>query len=356
MISFVRHAIEAVDRLFQDMFSTTRSFGGVTVVFGGDFQQTLPVVVHGNRADVVHATIQASELWSHVQVLHLRQNMRLLPTNDSENFARWLIEVGHALESQPLSSKSSIALPSQMCCYDEHTLIETVYNSLSTVGSLPAPEYFRDRAILAPRNDDVRALNETILNLLPGEERSFQSADSYSIESPCQIQNQDIPLEFLHTLNASGLPIANLRLKIGCPIIILRNIDTKRGLCNGTRATILHMSNRLLEVKLLNGDHAGESALIPRITLSPNLTGHDSVVKLNRRQFPVQLALAMTVNKAQGQTVQRIGIDLRKSVFAHGQLYVALTRVTSSTNVSVLLSPLTPNETLNVVYPEILLD
>jgi hypothetical protein len=77
----------------------------------------------------------------------------------------------------------------------------------------------------------------------------------------------------------------------------------------------------LLEVKLLNGDHAGDIALIPRITLSPSLTGHESVIKLNRRQFPVQLAFAMTINKAQGQTVQRVGIDLRKPVFAHGQLY-----------------------------------
>jgi ATP-dependent exoDNAse (exonuclease V) alpha subunit len=201
-----------------------------------------------------------------------------------------------------------------MCCSSQNQLIEAVYDNLSPDLPVPTPEYFRDRAILSPRNDDVRALNQNILELLPGDVRSFQSADSYSIESPSMIENRDIPVEFLHTLNASGLPVSNLQLKLGCPILILRNIDTKRGLCNGTRATIRNMSNRLLEVKLLNGDHAGEIALIPRITLSPSLTGNESIIKLNHRQFPVQLALAMTINKAQGQTVQRVGVDLRKPV------------------------------------------
>jgi hypothetical protein len=82
------------------------------------------------------------------------------------------------------------------------------------------------------------------------------------------------------------LPVAHLRLKVGCPVILLRNIDTKRGLCNGTWATVLQMSNRLLEIRLLTGDHSGETALIPRITLSPLLTGLDFAIKLNRRQFP----------------------------------------------------------------------
>jgi hypothetical protein len=203
----------------------------------------------------------------------------------------------------------------------------------------------------------VRALNKTILDLLPGLERSFHSADSYSIESPSQIQNRDILVEFLHTLNVSGLPVSHLCLKIGCPILILRNIDTKCGLCNGTRTTILHMSNRVLEIRLLNGDHAGEHALIPRITLSPSLTGLESAIKLNRRQFPIQVALAMTINKAQGQTVHRVGVDLRNAVFAHGQLYVALSHVTTLQNVAVLLSLDTEQHTTrNVVYGEVLLD
>jgi hypothetical protein len=118
------------------------------------------------------------------------------------------------------------------------------------------------------------------------------------------------------------------------------------------------MSNRVLEVKLLGGDHNGEIAMIPRITLSPSLTGIELAIKMKRRQFPIQLAFAMTINKAQGQSVYHVGVDLRTPVFAHGQLYVAFSRATSSQRIKILLSD--PDEvqkssTANVVYNEILI-
>ncbi|KAF8870490.1 hypothetical protein BD779DRAFT_536572 [Infundibulicybe gibba] len=76
--------------------------------------------------------------------------------------------------------------------------------------------------------------------------------------------------------------------------------------------------------------------------------------QFTRRQFPVRLAFALTINKAQGQSVKYVGIDLRVPVFAHGQLYVALSRATTRRNIRVLLSSeasLNTN-TKNVVYPE----
>ena len=62
--------------------------------------------------------------------------------------------------------------------------------------------------------------------------------------------------------------------------------------------------------------------------------------KLKRRQFPgnfpVRLAFAMTINKAQGQTLQRMGLFLPSQVFSHDQLYVALSRVGSAEQPTVL--------------------
>lgn len=77
--------------------------------------------------------------------------------------------------------------------------------------------------------------------------------------------------------------------------------------------------------------------------------------KFSRRQFPVQLAFALTINKAQGQSVKYVGLDLHIPVFSHGQLYVALSRATSSGRVCVLL-PDGHTATPNVVYLEVLLD
>ena len=94
-------------------------------------------------------------------------------------------------------------------------------------------------------------------------------------------------MEFLHSLNASGLPLAHLKLKEGCPIVLLCNLDSKQGLCNGTRAIIIRMSHRILEVCLIGGDYEGKLALIPWITLSPSVQGFNFSVNLKQRQFPI---------------------------------------------------------------------
>jgi hypothetical protein len=121
------------------------------------------------------------------------------------------------------------------------------------------------------------------------------------------------------------------------------------------RATITHMSNRVLQVCLLGGDHDGNIAFIPRITLLPSIHGVQFTVHLKHRQFPVQLVFAMTINRSQGQSVQHVVVDLRTPPFAHGQLYIAFSCITASNNIKVLLLLDTPIQTTNVVYPKILL-
>jgi ATP-dependent DNA helicase PIF1 len=150
-----------------------------------------------------------------------------------------------------------------MCITSENNLIESVYRSLAELQTVPFPDYFHYRAILAVRDTDIHTLNLTILAYLPGNEYTYTSTDSYLMESPSAHENNDVPIEFLHSLNPSGLPIAHLYLKVGCPIIILYNINPKHGLCIGTCATIVQMSNQPLQLRLLTGDHIGETALIP---------------------------------------------------------------------------------------------
>ena len=85
--------MEALDRTLQDIRDDERPFGGVTVVLGGDFLQTLPVVPRGSRMDIVDATIQHSYLWEHVKILSLRQNMRLEQGEDLKNLLNgcWML-------------------------------------------------------------------------------------------------------------------------------------------------------------------------------------------------------------------------------------------------------------------------
>ena len=73
-----------------------------------------------------------------------------------------------------------------------------------------------------------------------------------------------------------------------------------------------------------------------------------------RYQFPVNVAFAITINKSQGQTMDKVGIYLKSDVFSHGQLYVALSRVKSSQSVKILNSNVHSNTIKNVVYPSII--
>ena len=92
--------------------------------------------------------------------------------------------------------------------------------------------------------------------------------------------------------------------------------------------------------------------IIPRIPLT-SLEG-ELLFILTRRQFPIKLCFAMTINKSQGQSLKKVGLDLRVPVFSHGQLYVTLSGVTDVSNLTVLLLEQAHGKTTNIVYPEVL--
>ena len=97
----------------------------------------------------------------------------------------------------------------------------------------------------------------------------------------------------------------------------------------------------------------GKVCLIPRIRLTTS--EEDLPFILHRTLFPVPLCFAMTVNKSQGQSFDHVGVDLRTPAFTHGQLYVALSRVTSLNGLTILPSEHSSTLTHNIEYPDVLL-
>ena len=178
---FPSHVLETVDRSLRDIRSSHCPFGGITVVLGGDFQQTLPVIVHGTREDTILATVQRSQLWTNVSVLHLTVNMRLNNDPLSEEFARWLLDVGRGATVDANTGSGLISIPRTMICANQDDLIHSLYGTFQH-GTIPAPEWFYSRVLLTPLNDDVRKLNAHILRLFPGDVRAFPSADTQVIE------------------------------------------------------------------------------------------------------------------------------------------------------------------------------
>ncbi|KAJ2913726.1 hypothetical protein MD484_g6699, partial [Candolleomyces efflorescens] len=272
----------------------------------------------------------------------------------SRSFAPWLTEVGHGCN---LQDERYLAIPEDMRADNSESLINFTYPDIDSPVP-PPPNYFLDRMILAPRNADVSDINEAILNRMVGHRHTYISADQVVDDEsgPGSSTSRPVPIEFLRSIHASGLPPGELSVKIGAPLILLRNLSPKDGLCNGTRMILTRMSNRVLEVEIIGGEHNGKLAFIPRISLIPTDIS-DLTFKFRRLQFPVRLAFALTINKAQGQSVRYIGVDLRVPVFAHGQLYVALSRATSRHRVKILLpDDETGCRTTNVVYSEVLID
>ena len=181
-------------------------------------------------------------------------------------FANWLLNVGHGRD---IDQNGHINIPSSMITLSENDLIDKIYGDIDSITLTPPPvDYFLDHAILAPRNIDVQDTNEKILKKMPGRDIIYNSANS--LEDEGEGVRNDIPEDLLRSVESPSLPLSELKMKIGCPLMLLCNLDPGKGLCNGTRLILLHAYPRILEVMIISGDHRGDKAFIPRITLKPS--------------------------------------------------------------------------------------
>ncbi|CAN1725769.1 ATP-dependent DNA helicase PIF1 [Linum perenne] len=277
------------------------------LVFGGDFRQILPVIKKGSRSEITGTSLKKSYLWDHLTHIKLSQNMRLMWSNTSQPerqeiaaFDSWLKEIGDGVGCS-LLGEANIVIPADLMVQKHIDPIQDIVRATypDLLQNYKNVAYLAGRVVLAPHHDMVHKVNAHMLSQIPGEEITYLSSDY---------------------------------IDIGVPIILLRNIDQSAGLCNGTRMVVKLLGKWFIEAQIISGSNLG-------------------------RQYPIAICFAMTINKSQGQTLQQVGLCLQHQVFSHGQLYVALSRVTTRLGLKILSCDSDGNhlKTMqNIVYKEIL--
>jgi len=170
-----KHATDAVDRTLQDLRKVLRPFSGITILFSGDFRQTLPVIPRGTREQTIAASIRRSALWPRIKLYHLHRNERLDQSSKNIAHAAWLLDIG---AGTTVNDAGTVQIPQQMLCNDNsiQSLIAATYPGIHHPNQ--PDQYYLDRTILSCTNDNVDDINSHILAAFPTQHHVFHSADS----------------------------------------------------------------------------------------------------------------------------------------------------------------------------------
>ncbi|XP_057426606.1 uncharacterized protein LOC130720040 [Lotus japonicus] len=247
----------------EDESNMDKPFGGKVVVLGGDFKQILSVIPKEGRQDIVSAVVNSSDLWKHCE--------------------------------NPLLDLVDFTFP-------------------NLVHNMKIDKFLEEQCILCPTLESVENVNDFILEFLPGD-----------TDEDTEYESKWFTIEFLNDITCSGIPNHKITLKVGAPIMLLRNIDQATDLCNGTRLIVSDLGTNVTRVTVLTRTNNGDDIFIPRKDMVPSDLGY--LFKFERRQFSISPCFAMTINKSQAQSLSHIGLYLFRPVFTHGQFYVALSSV-----------------------------
>ncbi|XP_071708289.1 uncharacterized protein [Rutidosis leptorrhynchoides] len=238
---------------------------------------------------------------------------------DIRNFADWLLNIGDGNINPTDDGISDIQMLEDVLINDVKDPIGSIINCIypDYLQNLGNPTYYQQRAILAPTHEVVNIINDRMMESLEGEARSYLSSDSICQSDRDSDFNSELyTTDYLNSINIGGLPKHNLSLKVGVPVMLLRNIDQSGGLCNGTRLQVIELCEKVIKAKVLTGTHVGKITAISRMLIVPS----DKRIpfRFQRRHFPIAVCFAMTINKSQGQSLANVGLFLPKPVFSHG--------------------------------------
>jgi hypothetical protein len=230
---------DCVNRSFQDIMHCKLPFGGVPVLFIGDWRQLLPVVP-GSTGD--HHTLQKCSWWQHVTVLRLFHNWRC-------QHPEWM----QLLDDVGMGRIAKVEVAATAVRHKVDDIIAHVWADAASGTAAP-------KAILTLTLDDAADVNRRIIRSLPGDAIVATCYDTY-----LDCKEPDLyPEEFVQSLQMSGVPHGQLDLKVGARYIIIRNMDQSNGVVNGANILCTALSSRIIT----GTDHCPNSTALFTISIS----------------------------------------------------------------------------------------
>jgi PIF1-like helicase/Helitron helicase-like domain at N-terminus len=337
-------SVQAVDELLKKIMNNKRVFGGKRFYGVGDFGQVAPIIKGCGASATVEASIRSSYLWKHFKVLQLHAPMR---NREDPELSDWVDQIrdGHdeyvSMDLLPTSTNKDSSL-----------------RWLFPTPLLTQPYECIKRSYLSPLNKDVDQVNKGILDRMPGNSSKYYSFDSIKEGSnPPPALNGELLQDYLALFTEPGIPNHELELKEGCICTIQRNLSIEKGLVKNAKVVVVKLNKYSIQVAVLRKDGrpvtTEDTFPLSRIVFEFNPGNSNWTVQ--RMQFPLRLAYATTFNSCQGSTMDRVLVGLEIDVFAHGQLYTALTRVRRRADAMVLLADNNMEKTVrNVVLQELI--
>ena len=364
-----KHILVAVDNLLRDLCPTPhdqpnpRPFASKIVILSGDFQQTSPIV-KGDRGANANAWLTRASFWHYdnneaINYKTLNASMRQRDDPEFDDYIqcigagsgtrdttadRTLFNSAYVTFADLGRAKQAIKLPTRM--------FRPIHNIDAAIAfahpDLTNAKACAEAGVLCTKNATVDDINARALALKVESSPQFPVRTLHATTLIKDYRDAEIldgmepNDDFLQMCSKSGVPPHKLELAVGVVSMLVRNIAP--GLTNGKRLVVKRMNNHTVEVvspERWNGPNAqyahGDVHYIPRIIFQWRFSGLGMTVE--RRQFPLRLAYAVTFNKSQGKTLTKAVIDLRDPPFGHGQLYVALSRVPKAVDLAVLCDP-----------------
>jgi ATP-dependent DNA helicase PIF1 len=128
-------------------------------------------------------------------------------------------------------------------------LFERAFPAAELVNAFLDDDFFAHRAILAIRNDQLPSINASLMEKMPDRLHTYYAVDKARTEDGESVD--EVPREYLQKVDLPGLPPSILELKVGCPVMSLRNLRPRDGLCNGTRLVVARLERHVIEAKIL---------------------------------------------------------------------------------------------------------